>query len=128
MEHFHVFASIDSGGMMVVAVQGESMSREYDDDVRALVWFLAGLGVGATAALLFAPQTGKQTRKMLSRAAERGREYLEDQGSAIRDRASDLRDRAADLQEELRDRSRDIYERGRDLADRGKDLVSKGKD
>ncbi len=104
------------------------MSSEYDDDVRSLVWFLAGLGVGATAALLFAPQSGKQTRKMIGKAAVRSREYLEERGEAIRDHAGDLRDRAVDLQEELRDRGRDLYERGRDLADRGKDLVSKGKD
>ena len=113
---------------MVSAVQGELMSREYDDDVRTLVWFLAGLGVGATAALLFAPQTGKQTRKMLTKAAARGRDYLEDQSDALREHASDLRDRAMDLHEDLRDRSRDIYERGKDLADRGKDLVSKSRD
>src|SRR5207302_8798124 len=28
-------------------VQGDPMSREYDEDVHTLVWFLAGLGVGA---------------------------------------------------------------------------------
>src|SRR5260221_10233085 len=110
------------------------MSREYDDDVRSLVWFLAGMGVGATVALLFAPQAGKDTRKMLSKAAERGRDYLEDQGKSVRDQATAVRDRAVDLGHDVRDRSRDIYERGRDLAkdvgedaatllDRGKKLV-----
>ena len=107
------------------------MSRGYDEDVRSLVWFLAGIGVGATVALLFAPQTGKQTRRMLSKAAERGREYIEDTGDALRDSASDIRDRAGDLSDDLKSRSRDLYERGRDLArDAGEDaatLLDRGK-
>jgi gas vesicle protein len=107
------------------------MSRGYDEDVRSLVWFLAGIGVGATVALLFAPQTGKQTRRMLSKAAERGREYIEDTGDALRDSASDIRDRAGDLRDDLKSRSRDLYERGRDLArDAGEDaatLLDRGK-
>jgi gas vesicle protein len=107
------------------------MSREYDDDVRSLVWFMAGLGVGAVTALLFAPRTGKETRKILVRAAERGREYVEDQADAVRDRAGAVRDRATDLAGDLRDRSRDLYERGRDLAkDVGEDaatLLDRGK-
>ena len=96
------------------------MSRDYDDDVRSLVWFLAGIGVGACVALLYAPKTGKETRKMIGKAAERGRDYVED-------RAEDLRDRA----ESIRDQSRDIYKRGRDLAkDVGEDaasLIDRGK-
>jgi gas vesicle protein len=107
------------------------MSRGYDDDVRSLVWFLGGIGVGATVALLFAPQTGKQTRKMLSKAAERGRDYIEDTSDALRDSATDLRDRAGDLRDDVKNRSRDLYERGRDLArDAGEDaatLLDRGK-
>jgi gas vesicle protein len=107
------------------------MSRDYDDDVRSLVWFMAGLGVGAVTALLFAPRTGKETRKILARAAERGREYVEDQADAVREHAGAVRDRATDLAGDLRDRSRDLYERGRDLAkDVGEDaatLLDRGK-
>jgi gas vesicle protein len=107
------------------------MSREYDDDVRSLVWFMAGLGVGAVTALLFAPRTGKETRKILARAAERGRDYVEDQADAVREHAGAVRDRAVDLAGDVRDRSRDLYERGRDLAkDVGEDaatLLDRGK-
>jgi len=110
------------------------MSREYEDDVRSLVWFLAGLGVGAVTALLFAPRTGRETRRILARAAERGRDYVEDQAETVREQAGAIRDRATGLAGDLRDRSRDLYERGRDLAkdvsedaatllDRGKKIV-----
>src|SRR5258706_5248430 len=103
----------------------DSMSRGYDDDVRSLVWFLAGMGVGATVALMFAPQSGKETRRMISKAADRGRDYLEDQGRAVRDSARDLGSEIRDRATDIRDRSRDIYERGRDLAkDVGEDAAS----
>jgi gas vesicle protein len=107
------------------------MSREYDEDVRSLVWFLAGLGVGAVTALLFAPRTGKETRRILAKTAERGREFVEEQAEAAREQATAIRDRATDLAGDLRDRSRDLYERGRDLAkDVGEDaatLLDRGK-
>ncbi len=97
------------------------MSRDYDDDTRSLVWFMAGLGVGAVTALLFAPRTGKETRKILARAADRGRDYLEDRADDLRDTAGKVRSHASDLA----DRSRDLYERGRDLAkDVGEDAAT----
>ena len=40
--------------------------------------FLMGLAVGAGVALLFAPQTGVQTRQGLSRGAQRARERAQD--------------------------------------------------
>lgn len=106
-------------------------SRGFDDDVRSLVWFLGGLGVGAVAALLFAPQTGKQTRRMIGKAAERGLDYLDDTAEDIRDSATDLVDRAAGIRDDIKKSSRDIYSRGRDLArDAGEDaatLLDRGK-
>ena len=85
------------------------MGHDYEDDVRSLVWFLAGIGVGAAAALLFAPQSGRETRQMLSRTAERGREYLGERA------------------EELKERGRDLYERGRDVAEDAAGLVDRGR-
>jgi gas vesicle protein len=113
-------------------VQEDFMSRDrYDDDVRSLVWFMAGMGVGAAVALLYAPRTGKETRKIITKAAGRGREFIEDQAEAVKERAGAVRERAADLGADLRDRSRDLYERGRDLAkDAGEDaatLLDRGK-
>lgn len=41
---------------------------------------MAGMGIGAGIALLFAPQTGKDTRKHLSRMAEDGRDKVVESG------------------------------------------------
>ena len=40
------------------------------------LYFLAGAGIGAVLALLFAPKSGRETREMLSRTATEGRDYL----------------------------------------------------
>ena len=40
------------------------------------LYFLAGAGIGAVLALLFAPKTGRETREMLARTATEGREFI----------------------------------------------------
>jgi gas vesicle protein len=40
------------------------------------LYFLAGAGVGAVLALLFAPKSGRETREILARTATDGRDYL----------------------------------------------------
>jgi len=40
------------------------------------LFFLAGAGIGAVLALLFAPKSGRETRQMIARTAADSREYL----------------------------------------------------
>lgn len=47
------------------------------------VMFLAGLVIGAGVALLFAPQSGKKTRREIARRAEDTKEYLEEAGEEL---------------------------------------------
>lgn len=72
------------------------MSRDYNEGAGA-VWFLAGAAVGAAVALLFAPQSGEKTRKLLTRQAERGRDSLVDRGREIYDKGHEIADEAAHL-------------------------------
>jgi gas vesicle protein len=53
--------------------------------------------VGATVALLFAPQSGERTRRLLTRKADEGREAVLDRGREIYDKGKELADEAADL-------------------------------
>lgn len=99
------------------------MSRDFDDDLRAITWFLAGMGVGAAVALLYAPKSGKETRKLIARGAERSRDYLEDTAERLRDRGKDLYDRGRDVARDARDAVRDIGEEASDLVDRGRKIV-----
>ncbi|SRR5581483_5862547 len=39
-------------------------------------WFLAGLGLGTVAALLYAPKSGRETREAIAAGVDAGRESL----------------------------------------------------
>lgn len=71
-----------------------------------LGFFLAGLGVGAIVALLFAPKSGKEAREFIAGKAEEGRDY-------VRSRTDDLRRQAEGA-----------VEKGKDIVTRQKELLS----
>lgn len=48
-----------------------------------------GAGIGAVTALLYAPQSGKATRKLISRKAEDGIDYVSERGHEIRKQAGE---------------------------------------
>lgn len=84
---------------------------EDQDQTSAVTWFLAGAVCGAVAALLYAPNSGKQTRKMLGKKTEETREVLSDSGKEIVDKGKDLYDRGRQIAEE----AADLFDRGRKL-------------
>lgn len=55
-------------------------------------YFLAGMGLGAIVALLFAPRSGEETREYLRERAEEGLD-------TVKRRARDLRERAGEYAE-----------------------------
>jgi gas vesicle protein len=71
-----------------------------------LGFFLAGLGLGAILALLFAPRSGKETREFITEKAEEGRDY-------VKAKAEDLRRQAEGA-----------VEKGKDLVTKQKELLS----
>lgn len=68
-------------------------------------YFLAGMGIGAAIALLFAPRSGEETR-----------EYL-------RERADNIRGEARRRTRELRDRAEEYTERGKDFLEEKRESV-----
>ncbi len=57
---------------------GEYQSSDRSSVGLALTFLFIGLGVGALGALLFAPKSGKQMRRLLKRKYEDARETVED--------------------------------------------------
>jgi len=82
------------------------MARDNTDRV---VWLLAGAALGATLALLYAPQSGRETRRLITKKARHTRDMLADAG------------------EDLADKGRDLFEKGRRVADEAVDLFERGK-
>ena len=86
------------------------MARETSDDI---IWFLSGLAIGATVGLLFAPQSGEETRAQIRSAALKGGERIRESGDELFARGRDLFERGKDLADE----ASGIFERGRNLVD-----------
>ena len=79
------------------------------DNGSQLVWFTAGAAIGATIALLYAPQTGKETRRFLGKKTRLGREALAEAGG------------------DLADKGKELFEKGRRMADDAADLFERGR-
>jgi gas vesicle protein len=60
-------------------------------------YFVAGIGIGAAIALLFAPQSGEETRKQIAEKAQDGKDYVTAKSREIRKQAEDLVDQGKDL-------------------------------
>ena len=86
----------------------------HDEQSGGLVFVLGftfGLAVGAGAAILFAPQSGRRTRKVIRRTAE-------DWGESATEKWRELRDettgRIRDVRDEAEDRARRAASRARE--------------
>jgi len=104
------------------------------DDSRSygLAWFLAGLGVGALAGILYAPKSGRETREDIANGAREGTEYLRTRTRQAAEEVSAFVDRSKDQVGTLVDKSKeqvgDYVDRGRaqweEFVERGKNLVA----
>jgi gas vesicle protein len=75
----------------------------------SLVWFIAGAAVGASIALLYAPQSGKDTRRLIKKKTKEGREALSDTAN------------------DLMDKGRELYEKGLRVADEAAEMIERGR-
>ncbi len=81
-----------------------------------VAYFLAGFGIGAAVALLFAPQSGEETRKLIADKAEEGKEYIAGKGRELRRQADELIDHGKQLVSKQKDRLADVLEAGKQAA------------
>jgi len=62
-----------------------------------IAFLLAGMGIGAILALLFAPKSGKETRDYLAQKTEEGRDYVSARGRELRKQAEETVEKAKDV-------------------------------
>ncbi len=62
-----------------------------------ILWLLAGLGIGAGVALLFAPKSGKETRKYLKDMAEDGYGRIRESGHEVFEKGKSVVDEALEF-------------------------------
>ena len=75
------------------------MSNERSDAAGYLGWFFFGAALGAAAALVLAPRTGRETRELLAQ-----------QGGEVARRAQELASEAQGRAGEWLDKSRELFE------------------
>jgi gas vesicle protein len=85
------------------------MSEKCESSVAAA--FLIGLGVGAVVGMLFAPKTGKDMRRLISRKAEKSADYVSSKSKEWREQAEDLVDKGRKTAEKIADRGKSIADR-----------------
>jgi gas vesicle protein len=60
-----------------------------DNRINTVGWFVAGLGLGAVVAILYAPKSGRETRKAIATGVDDGRKYLASLGRSAGEQVSD---------------------------------------
>jgi gas vesicle protein len=94
----------------------------------ALAGLVVGGLIGAAVMMIYAPQSGAKTRKMLRKKAAALRSQASDTAEEARDRAEEALDaaveRAREASEELRDRAEKLQKRGQKTLDEQKERVS----
>ncbi|HVX65064.1 MAG TPA: YtxH domain-containing protein [Bryobacteraceae bacterium] len=85
-----------------------------------ILWVMVGAAVGAGIALLYAPKTGRDTRRYLRRRAEDAREAIAETGEQIRDRV-------VDTGETILDAGRDAYRKASSAVEGAANIFEAGR-
>ena len=85
-----------------------------------VTYFLVGLGVGALVGILFAPKSGEETRDLLSKKADEGRDYAQRKARELRERAEDLVERSKQVASRQKDTLSAAVDAGREAYQREK--------
>jgi gas vesicle protein len=81
------------------------------DNSERIVWFVTGAAIGATFALLYAPHSGRETRRYITKQARKSGDVVADAGRDVLDKGRDLYDKGR----QMADEAAELFERGRRL-------------
>ena len=84
-----------------------------DRNGSGVLWFLAGLGIGAAVAILYAPHSGEETRQILMSKAEEGRDFVRKRARDAREQAEQWASRGKDVINSQKEQIRSAVEAGR---------------
>jgi gas vesicle protein len=84
-----------------------------DNGSSGILWFLAGLGLGAALGVLYAPKSGRETRESILSAAEEGSDFVRERARQYREQANDWVEKSKDVVSQQRDQLRNAFDAGR---------------
>ena len=83
--------------------------------------FMGGVGLGVIVSLLFAPQSGEETRDMIAQKARRAHNLLGDAADRVGDAVGSVTDAVDDIRSQVSDTVEDAKSRVRDAVEAGKE-------
>jgi YtxH-like protein len=86
--------------------------QDEDEGSNRVAWFITGVLIGATVAILYAPKSGKDTRQLFADKTQKGRD-------AVSEKTKDIAEASRDMFE----RGRKVVEDAAELFDRARKLV-----
>lgn len=87
--------------------------RSIVDDTKGLSYFFLGLGIGIAAGIIFAPQSGSETRGKIRSKALEGGDYVRRRGEELRESATGLVDRGREVVSRQRETLNSAVDAGR---------------
>ena len=90
------------------------MSDRNDNVMMGALLVVAGAILGAGAALLFAPQSGRETRKDIRRFARKAGKKIEGAAGEVAERVEEMADAVEEKAEELLEKGKDITKESRE--------------
>ena len=85
--------------------------REEEQSSFGLGWFVAGVVIGVSVAILYAPKSGKETRGFLSDKAQASKDAVTDAGKDVFAAGREMYDKGQQLVQD----AAALFERGRKL-------------
>jgi gas vesicle protein len=77
------------------------------------LFFIVGAAIGAVTALLFAPRSGEETRKMIVSKAREGAENMASQTKIVREKTSEYLDKGKEVVQQQRESLNAALEAGK---------------
>lgn len=99
------------------------MADERGSAAGVLLAFLSGAALGAVAALLLAPQSGRESREQLRGYARRAEEHLRDLAGETGERFEEVVDQGKEFVEAKKSVLREAFEAGREAMKRERDRM-----
>jgi gas vesicle protein len=84
-----------------------------DRNGNGALWFLVGVGIGAVVGILYAPQSGSETREILMAKAEQGRDFVRDRSKKAREQAEQWAERGKEVYNSQKEQIRSAVEAGK---------------
>jgi gas vesicle protein len=88
-----------------------------------VLFLMLGAVIGAATALLFAPRSGAETRKLIASKAREGAEMVANRTKAVAEKTSDYVERGKELLQHQRDSIAAAFEAGKQAYREEKDKV-----